>query len=350
MVNSFVVVHFHMMIYSIRKIDSKRAGFLFSRLSFCKIWCLPFLILVISACNKEYIYPIAAFEIYPSHGDTTTLFEFNAQPSTDAKDLKIALKYRWDFENDQIWDTDFNDEEISLYTYVLPGTYEIILEVKNLDGLSTIARDTIQVVGMNNEVSTLFDDRDGQTYKIVKIKDQWWMAESLRFGKVINPLQQQMQDNDTVECYAHILDNGEDLGHVYSWYECMRYNKDNRQGICPNGWHIPNENEWKSVYRDLIQEYAGIYLGEEGFSRLELQNGIRILWMRAQQIFEPKQQYASYWSSSYYIGQDQAFRVGELNFIKPNTGILYAHVLDNHLHDGNETQYLNSIRCVKDDE
>ncbi|HNS18342.1 MAG TPA: FISUMP domain-containing protein [Bacteroidales bacterium] len=98
----------------------------------------------------------------------------------------------------------------------------------------------------------LFDSRDGKTYATVLIDTQCWMAENLNIGTKINSTQSgsQQQDNGTIEkyCYNNDEANCDIYGGLYEWPEAMQYAVTQRsQGICPVGWHVPSDSEWKTL-------------------------------------------------------------------------------------------------------
>ena len=121
------------------------------------------------------------------------------------------------------------------------------------------------------EYGELTDNRDGQTYKTVKIGDQWWMAENLNF----DPGQGGSDDAkyDWSWCYKDNADNCVKYGRLYTWAAaidsvklatdvenpldcgygkvCGLASADSAtliQGICPNGWHLPSETEWEKLF------------------------------------------------------------------------------------------------------
>ena len=92
----------------------------------------------------------------------------------------------------------------------------------------------------------LFDSRDGRTYKTVKIGKQVWMAENLDIGTRIDASVNQTE-NDVIEKYYYNNDSivGKVYGGLYQWDELMAYSHiGGRQGICPDGWHVPSQDEW----------------------------------------------------------------------------------------------------------
>ncbi|MCD4680629.1 MAG: FG-GAP-like repeat-containing protein, partial [Bacteroidales bacterium] len=101
------------------------------------------------------------------------------------------------------------------------------------------------------------DSRDGQTYNSVLIGDQCWMAENLNIGTMING-NEEMIDNSIIEkyCYDDNTSNCDTYGGLYQWNEMMQYvTTPGVQGICPAGWYIPTDDEWKILEGTVDSQY-----------------------------------------------------------------------------------------------
>ncbi|MGM0649798.1 MAG: FISUMP domain-containing protein [Bacteroidota bacterium] len=110
----------------------------------------------------------------------------------------------------------------------------------------------------------LTDPRDGQTYATVEIGGQCWMAENLNIGDEISSSTNQT-DNGTIEkyCYDNDSNNCNTCGGLYQWSEMMQLPdscetaecastvSSNHQGICPPGWHVPTDEEYKELEMEL---------------------------------------------------------------------------------------------------
>ncbi len=77
--------------------------------------------------------------------------------------------------------------------------------------------------------NTFIDSRDGQDYKAVGIGNQRWMAENVSY---YTPEGSRYYNNDSVN-YAEIY------GRLYNW--------ETAQNVCPEGWHLPSDEEWKEL-------------------------------------------------------------------------------------------------------
>jgi hypothetical protein len=97
--------------------------------------------------------PLAAFYVVPSHiGTTSTNFEFNASVSTD-KESPDVLEYKWDWENDGIWDTEYSTTSIQSHKFDNVGKYDVNLIVKDPEGLTNLA--TLDIIVNENSINEI---------------------------------------------------------------------------------------------------------------------------------------------------------------------------------------------------
>lgn len=97
--------------------------------------------------------------------------------------------------------------------------------------------------------NNITDPRDGQLYPTLLIGSQCWMKKNLNYGQQINSSTHQT-DNSTPEkyCYDNVAANCDIYGGMYQWNEVMQYTTtESAQGLCPAGWHVPSDNEWKTL-------------------------------------------------------------------------------------------------------
>ncbi len=93
-------------------------------------------------------------------------------------------------------------------------------------------------------------DYEGNVYGTVMIGDQCWMAENLNVttDPEGNPLTRVCIDNDDSNCNIY--------GGLYSWETAMNGDAENDdemvQGICPPGWYVPSDEDWKQLSSYLI--------------------------------------------------------------------------------------------------
>jgi uncharacterized protein (TIGR02145 family) len=100
---------------------------------------------------------------------------------------------------------------------------------------------------------------EGQVYNTIQIMGQCWLKENLNVGVMI-PGPQDMEDDGIIEkyCYQNLESNCDDYGGLYLMEEMMQYIFiPGTRGICPPGWHIPTDAEWK-VLEGVVDSFYGI--------------------------------------------------------------------------------------------
>ena len=116
--------------------------------------------------------------------------------------------------------------------------------------------------------SEIIDERDGQAYKIVKIGDQWWMAENLNYAYTGVPYDYSGNTSDSTSwCYGNDPANCTKYGRLYTWAAAMdsvgTWSTNGKgcgdgktcsptypvRGICLTGWHLPSQAEWNTLFQ-----------------------------------------------------------------------------------------------------
>jgi uncharacterized protein (TIGR02145 family) len=98
---------------------------------------------------------------------------------------------------------------------------------------------------------------EGKTYHTILIGEQCWLKENLNVGSILQAGISQ-SNNGVIEkyCYNNEPINCDIYGGLYQWNEMMQYvTTPGSQGICPTGWHIPTDEEWKILEGNVDSQY-----------------------------------------------------------------------------------------------
>ncbi len=111
---------------------------------------------------------------------------------------------------------------------------------------------------------TTVSDVDGNVYRVVEIGEQAWLATNLRVTRT-----------PTGEPIGSFFFNDDSLGHardgrLYTWDVAMNESvAPGVQGICPDGWHLPTDEEWRELFAYVDSAGAELLVGgSTGFDAL----------------------------------------------------------------------------------
>ncbi len=82
---------------------------------------------------------------------------------------------------------------------------------------------------------------DGKFYATIQIGEQCWFRENLNY-----------EVEGGSWCYNNEEKNCDDYGRIYSWEVAMVNSlEEGAQGICPQGWYIPTDEDFKTLEREI---------------------------------------------------------------------------------------------------
>lgn len=256
-------------------------------------------------------------------------FKIDKKTGSDPWEIDIALNLG---NTTTSW-TDYNCKPNTEYVFRIYATAG-----SNTSDYKTITKTT----PIGNPTGTFTDTRDGRTYKWVKIGNQTWMAENMAYIPYVCP------PNDTcgiwVSYYSgtNVNDaqshNGFNYGCLYKWHIA--------KDICPDGWHLPSDDEWyqllnylggNNVAGDKMRETGTEHWGYYGINLSTNESGLTA--------------FAGGYNSPTFIGFSG---LGSHAYFWTSSGsynYAYYYQIDNTPEVSqkyNEITYGYSVRCVKD--
>ena len=117
------------------------------------------------------------------------------------------------------------------------------------------------------------DTRDGYVYKTVKIGEQIWMAENLRYLPSVSVTASETEPSYYVYGYTGIELEVAKATENYETYGAL-YNVPAALTACPSGWHLPTVSEWNYLVVDVLggTAVAAAKLKEKGTVHWESPN------------------------------------------------------------------------------
>jgi hypothetical protein len=88
---------------------------------------------------------VALFNVIPPAAVMGTEILVDASRSHDAEDPLEDLEFRWDWDDDLVWDTEFARERTARRRFDEEGTFAIGLEVRDRSGLSDTTRQFVHL-------------------------------------------------------------------------------------------------------------------------------------------------------------------------------------------------------------
>lgn len=263
--------------------------------------------------NEEGTPPVTFFTASKTFIDEGQTVEFTDQSANNPD------RWLWDFG-----DGNSSIEQNPVHTYTLPGKYTVSLSASNDFGThKTTKEDCITVMKIHDAMT---DARDGRTYKILKVGNDWWMSENLSYLPSVS----YPWEASNYEPHIYVYDyDGRDPFEAkqtlnYQKYGAL-YNFAAAISSCPDGWHLPSYEEWEDL--NDFNNSQGVH--EEFF--LNITGGRRVASYTFLDIDEK-----GYYLSSRSLDNDLAF------YTK------YSASVQSYTWQASGTMNGGSVRCVKD--
>jgi uncharacterized protein (TIGR02145 family) len=201
------------------------------------------------------------------------------------------------------------------------------------------------------EPGVTLTDIDGNSYKVVKIGNQWWMAENLKvthyrngdaIPNITNNAAWSGLPSGAYGDYNNDPANGSEYGRLYNWYAVADTN-----GLAPKGWHVASDTEWQ-----ILVDYLG---GDTVAGGKMKETGI-VHW------FDPNDAsntsgFSALPAGTRYGGNGNYFNLGEIAFFWSSTEydadlawnrslVNSDPTIERYYNNGKQNGF--SVRCVKD--
>lgn len=130
--------------------------------------------------------------------------------------------------------------------YSLANNKDYFIRIQARNGNKILGYSNIIKVRASGGTSDCSDvEYQGYTYSTVKIGEQCWFAENLRYNNGCSG-RQEVSGEDTGWC---VTAYGYNNGYLYQWSAAMAgENEERSQGLCPPGWHVPSKSDFQQLF------------------------------------------------------------------------------------------------------
>ncbi len=302
----------------------------------------------------------------PHPGDTLTMSYSYYDHDGDAEGV---FQYQWLLNNAPIAGADSNTYivKVSDLTNALSlVAVPVAATGTTVTGLPDTT-DQVNAVFMNRRVAdSLVDTRDGttQSYDVVFIGTQIWMAENLRYLPAVNSVTDGSEDyvfdpfyyidgytlstvNGNTEEENGRLESTFTKGVLYNWYAA--------ETACPTGWRIPTESDWDQLGAFISDEKTGLpkngsawkgvgyYLkANKGWAYSGWGNDTYKFTGNAASYRDTTKTFVQYSTKAHWwTAEEESLHVGKVQLMSYASQDLYSSVLDKSVG--------TSVRCLSDD-
>jgi len=265
----------------------------------------------------------------------------------------------------------FDSQYFKKSTSIVDMEYSIGDQLK-YKGLSGIYSSIVMDIPNHSKTTSIpfsrCQDANGHNYTTVKItignkstiSEQTWMAENLNVGEAIQANTGQ-SNNLVIEkyCFHDSTINCTNYGGLYTWDEMMGYDTiPGIQGVCPDGWRIPTDNEW----RTMVEYYGGDSVGqgvwataggsmkETGYTHWQEPNtgatNITGFSARGHGAFYPGYGFVSLLTDAPYHNSNRFW--DNVNQLWGTNVWTFEYVTDCAFHGGTQVVNAFAVRCVHD--
>lgn len=269
--------------------------------------------------------PRASFAVSTATGNLNTRFRFDCWSTIDTESAVSDLFYRWDFDGDGNWDTDFANSVITMHQFDTPGTFKTMLLVKDPHGGQDTCSKVMHISTGTNKTD-IYEDTHGyfyQSYGTVLIGKQWWFTRNLT-------------TQDTAKYYDEPFTNS---WPAYFYYGDLYTSLQAK--ACPTGWRLPSRQDWDKLFSNYPEDRLFEALMPGGESDFGADLGGRGSGLSATSAeYKELNKFGYYWSTTIPPGGSST-SVWIITFDNSSRKVLKGYF------PGEKTLY--SVRCVRDE-
>lgn len=140
-----------------------------------------------------------------------------------------------------------------------------------VDDNSSVNPSAVKNIAFTTEFDSFCDPRDGEIYPVTKVGSDYWMAENMRAMKYSDG--EAFVEVGTFYSGTYTSSTNKRDGVYYAYGHALRAEYDaagwpflekdsQQQGVCPNGWHVANNNDFNAMLEAAAAKLGTAYTGD----------------------------------------------------------------------------------------